>query len=296
MRRLDIAPNGNYLVAVTSGGDRPPAGDTAVRFPTNGGANVQADWVSRHFDTVLGVAINDDVVFVGGHFQFQEAPGSDNPFPGDPFTNFGFGQGQGPVALGDQVVAREQLGALDPATGKSTEWNPGADSFIGVQSLTWSDTYGLLVGHDGNRIGNRSNIGRHGIFPLGTNGFNGGGGNPDPPPNNDGNLACTVTTNGNNATITLSGQEGSSTQLIRNGNWEATITGTTSTTVDGGAGDTYLLRARGPQFNGAQDINCTTGAGGGNPDPPPNNDGNLACTVTTNGNNATITLLSLIHI
>ena len=127
-RRLAISPDGSYVVQVSSGNDIPPTNDVAVRFPTSGGANVQAAWVSRHFDTVLGVAINNEVVFVGGHFQFQEAPGSDNPFPGDPDTTFGFGGNQGPVILGSQVVQREQIGALDPSTGKSVDWNPGSDS------------------------------------------------------------------------------------------------------------------------------------------------------------------------
>ena len=188
MRRLAISPDGSYVVVVTSGGDRPPAGDTANRFPTSGGANVSADWVSRHFDTVLGVTISNDAVYVGGHFQFQEAPGSDNPFPGDAQTNFGFGQAQGPIALGNQVVQREQLGALDPTTGKSLDWNPGSDSFIGVQSLTWSNQYGLLVGHDGSRLGGQTNIGRHAIFPIGGGG---GGGTPTP----TGDFSCNATFN-----------------------------------------------------------------------------------------------------
>lgn len=166
-RRIAISPDGTFVVMSTSGGDRPPAGDTAVRFPTDGGQDTQADWVSRHFDTVAGVAISDDTVFVIGHFQYQEAPGSDDPFPGDPLTNFGFGQGAGPSQLGDQVVPREQLGALDPETGKSFDWNPGSDSFLGGQSLTFSPEHGLLVGHDGNRLGGVVGIGRHAIFPLG---------------------------------------------------------------------------------------------------------------------------------
>ena len=257
MRRLAISPDGSYVVVVTGSGDRPPAADTATRFPTNGGANVQANWVSRHFDTVLGVAISGDAVYVGGHFQFQEAPGSPNPFPGDQFTDFGFGDGQGPVQLGSQVVRREQLGALDPATGKSLDWNPGSDSFIGVQSLTWSDQYGLLVGHDGNRLGNQANIGRHGIFPI-SSAQTGGGGDAG----GNGNLACTVTTNGNNATISFTGDTGSSVNLRRNGSWNQTVIGT-SATVSGGAGDNYVARVRGPNYGDFADITCTGGGAGG---------------------------------
>ena len=288
MRRLAVSPGGDYVVQVTSGGDRPPAGDTAVRFPTNGGANVQPDWVSRHFDTVLGVAINDDVVFIGGHFQFQEAPGSDDPFPGDPNTNFGFGQGQGPLALGSQVVQREQLGALNPATGKSVDWNPGSDSFIGVQSLTWDDQLGLLVGHDGTRLGGVNNIGRHAIFPLGQTPNNGGGGNGGGGGGN-GSLACTATFDGNNATISFTGDRGDSLQLRRNGSWAATVTGN-SATINANQGDTITGRVRGPNYaDPFQDITCTNGNGGGNGGGGGGN-GSLACTTTFDGNNATINL------
>ena len=292
MRRLAVSPGGDYVVQVTSGGDRPPAGDTAVRFPTNGGANVQPDWVSRHFDTVLGVAINDDVVFIGGHFQFQEAPGSDDPFPGDPNTNFGFGQGQGPLALGSQVVQREQLGALNPATGKSVDWNPGSDSFIGVQSLTWDDQLGLLVGHDGTRLGGVNNIGRHAIFPLGQTPNNGGGGNGGGGGGND-SLACTATFDGNNATISFTGDRGDSLQLRRNGSWAATVTGN-SATINANQGDTITGRVRGPNYaDPFQDITCTNGNGGGNGGGGGNVSLDTAISTPTNGsvvNAGTVTI------
>ena len=276
-RRLAIAPSGDYVVMVTSGGDRPPAADTAVRFPASGGANVQADWVSRHFDTVLGVAINDDAVFVGGHFQFQEAPGSDDPFPGDPLTNFGFGQNQGPLSLGSQVVQREQLGALDPATGKSLAWNPGSDSFIGVQSLTWDDRYGLLVGHDGNRLGGISDIGRHAIFPRGNT--------PTPPPEPDptDEFSCNAVLSGGQADITFEGDLGSSLQARRNDAWAATVTGDT-VTIAAEEGDLIEARLRGPNYaNPFEDITCTTEAGD-----PPSPNGNFSCNAVFSNGQATI--------
>ena len=270
MRRLAISPDGSYVVVVTSGGDRPPAGDTANRFPTSGGANVSADWVSRHFDTVLGVTISNDAVYVGGHFQFQEAPGSDNPFPGDAQTNFGFGQAQGPIALGNQVVQREQLGALDPTTGKSLDWNPGSDSFIGVQSLTWSNQYGLLVGHDGSRLGGQTNIGRHAIFPIG----GGGGGTPTP----TGDFACNATFNNGTATITFTGNLGFSLQVLRNGGWAGTVNANT-VTINANSTDTIAARLRGPNYTEPfQDIACNTGGNGTA----------LNSTISTPGNGAVV--------
>ena len=266
MRRLAISPDGSYVVQVTSGGDRPPIGDTAIRFPTSGGADVQAAWVSRHFDSVLGVAISDDAVFVGGHFQFQEAPGSDDPFPGDPDTVFGFGANQGPQILGDQVVQREQLGALDPSNGKSLAWNPGSDSFIGVQSLTWDDDLGLLVGHDGARFGGVNSIGRHAIFPTGSIATT-----PTPTPTptpGDGNFSCSASFNGGSATVSFTGDLGDSLQLRRNGSWAATVTGN-SATINANTGDTIIARLRGPNYaNPFQDIDCTTAGGGGGGDTP----------------------------
>lgn len=159
-----ISPDGSYFVVVASGGDRPPTNDSAVKFSTAGGAGVTADWVSRHFDSIYSVDVSDTAVYVGGHFQYQEAPGSTNPFPGDPNENYGFGQGLGPAVLGDEVVRREQVGALDPSTGKSMNWSPGANGFHGVTAVRVIER-GLLIGHDGTLIGG-ADIGRHGFFDL----------------------------------------------------------------------------------------------------------------------------------
>ena len=161
-----VSPDGTYFVVVHSGGDRPLAGrDAAVRFPVAGGAGVEPDWISRHFDSMFAVGISDDAVFVGGHFQFQEAPGASTPFPGDPNVNYGAGAaGQGAAQLGNEVVARQQIGALDPETGWSLNWNPGADAAVGVESLVVIER-GLLVGQDGDTLGDK-NIGRHGFFDI----------------------------------------------------------------------------------------------------------------------------------
>lgn len=161
-----FSPDGSYFVVVSSGGDRPPTNDSAVKFSTAGGPGVSQDWISRHFDSVYSVDISETAIYVGGHFQYQEAPGSTNPFPGDPTVNYGFGQGLGPAVLGDEVVRREQVGALNPTTGKSLNWSPGANGFHGVTAVRVVDR-GLLIGHDGTLIGG-ADIGRHGFFDLET--------------------------------------------------------------------------------------------------------------------------------
>jgi hypothetical protein len=161
----DIAPDDSYFVTFSgSGGDRPPINDTAVAFPLEGAAGVDPLWVSRHFDSVYSVAISEVAVYVGGHFRWQEAPGSTDPWPGDTFTGYGANNGQGAAVLGDEVVRRDQLGALDPATGKALDWNPGSNARVGVQALTVHER-GVFLGHDG-RVAGFEPVGRHAFFDL----------------------------------------------------------------------------------------------------------------------------------
>ena len=165
-----------------------------------------------------------------------------------------------------------------------------------MQSLTWSNQYGLLVGHDGNRLGGVNNIGRHAIFPIGNT--PGGGGNPDPDPqpgpDPDPNaaLTCSVSFNGNQATATFSGDLGNSLQLRRNGSWAATVTGTTAT-INASSGDTLEARVRGSNYDGATDFPCTTGNGGGGGNPDPNPDpqptGEITTTFTAPANGGVVT-------
>ncbi len=159
----DISPDGSYFVVVSgSGGDRPPINDTAIAWPVEAGAGVEPLWVSRHFDSLFSVAVTEHAVYIGGHFRWQEAPGSTDPWPGDDFTNYGWDSGVGAYALGDEVVRRDQIGALDPATGKAMNWNPGSNAFVGVLALE-AVPRGLLVSHDANILGGM-NVGYHGFF------------------------------------------------------------------------------------------------------------------------------------
>ena len=128
----DISPDGSYFVVVSgSGGDRPPISDTAVAFPVAGGAGTEPLWVSRMFDSLFSVGISEVAVYVGGHFRWQEAPGSTDPYPGDPDVNYGWDSGLGAYSLGDEVVRRDQIGAISPATGKAMNWDPGSDAGTG---------------------------------------------------------------------------------------------------------------------------------------------------------------------
>ncbi len=161
----EISPDGTYFVVVSQGGDRPPVCDVAVRFPVSDG-EVEQDWISRHFDSVFSVGISETAVYTGGHFYAQEAPGSPDPYPGGKDTNHSCtrdgGTDCGWTILGDQVTPRAQVGALDPATGKTLDWNPGTNAYVAVYGLEVIDD-GLLLGHDRDIIDGRT-IGRSGLF------------------------------------------------------------------------------------------------------------------------------------
>lgn len=165
LRDGEISPDGTYFVVGGKGHDRPPVCDSAIRWPIAGGADLEPDWISRHFDSVYAIAISDHAVYTGGHFRYQEAPGSPDPYPGDQFTTYNVGDPAQVALLGDDIVARDQVGALDPATGKSLDWAPSTNSFGCVCSLTVIDR-GLLLGHDRTQIGGIT-TGREAFFDLG---------------------------------------------------------------------------------------------------------------------------------
>jgi PKD repeat protein len=164
----DIAPNDQYFVVGSgSGGDRPPINDTAVAFPVAGNDNVEPLWVSRHFDSVYSVAITENAVYTGGHFGFQESPTAPDPWPGLDDVGYGTGQGLAGYGLGDAVVRRDHLGALNPADGKALEWNPLAFCFEGNKAIE-ATPRGLFVGGDGMYKGG-VRTGRVAFFDLNTN-------------------------------------------------------------------------------------------------------------------------------
>ncbi|MFC5177990.1 PKD domain-containing protein [Nocardioides taihuensis] len=164
----DVAPDDSYFVVGSgSGGDRPPINDTAVAFSFDGGDGVEPLWISRCFDSVYSVAITEKAVYIGGHFQWNESPTAPDPWPGQDDIGYGTGQGLSGYGLGDQVVRRDHLGALDPATGKALEWHPGSNSIEGNKALQ-ATSQGLLSGGDAKRQGGVS-TGRVAFFRLADN-------------------------------------------------------------------------------------------------------------------------------
>jgi hypothetical protein len=138
-RDIEVSPDGTAVYVVSSGGDNPPAGDTAVKFPTAGSGNVAPLWVNRVMDTLEAVAVAGDAVYIGGHLRSVDA--------------------------GTKV--RTRLAALDPVTGTGLDWDPKASGFRGVLDLTLGDA-GLLVGSDGTHVGRATPSARFGLLPVGT--------------------------------------------------------------------------------------------------------------------------------
>jgi hypothetical protein len=151
VRDVAVSPDGSYFVVASMGG--PHAGtpcDGAVRFElSTRSTDVPATWVaSTGGDSVLAVAIDTNVVYVGGHMRWMNNfQGSNTPGPG--------------------AVPRPCLAALDPATGLPLAWNPGENPRnVGVQAMLLTSD-GLLVGGDNPSVGDRA-IARPGLafFPL----------------------------------------------------------------------------------------------------------------------------------
>jgi large repetitive protein len=148
----DISPDDSYFVVTSgSGGDAPPISDVAVAYPLNaaalGNSDVQPMWITRCFDSVYSVAITEKAVYIGGHFSWNESPTANQPWPGLDNVGYGTGQGLSGYGLGDQVVRRDHIGALDPATGTALEWSPGSNSFEGNKAME-ATPRGLIAGGD----------------------------------------------------------------------------------------------------------------------------------------------------
>ncbi|GGO75288.1 PKD domain-containing protein [Nocardioides deserti] len=161
----DISPDGTWFaVSSGSGGDRPPINDTIIAYPIDGGDNMQPMWISRAFDSVYSVAISEQAVYIGGHFAWNESPTSPQPWPGLDDQGYGTGQGLSGYGLGDAVVKRQHLGALNPADGTALEWNPTSNSFEGNKHIELTSR-GLWTGGDATTQG-EYNVGRLAFFDF----------------------------------------------------------------------------------------------------------------------------------
>ena len=152
----DLSPDGSFFAMSTIIGNSPPWHDMVLAFPVGGGPNTSPLWTHAMRDSTYSVAVANNAVYAGGHFcRIESGPG--------PTNDDGLVKSCSGAAL--PGAWRWQIAALDPTDGTPLDWDPGSNSFKGVQSLTVTNR-GLLVGHDGSSLGNRT-VGRAGFFDLG---------------------------------------------------------------------------------------------------------------------------------
>lgn len=149
-RDADWAPDGSYLVLVTTGLLGPgELCDTTSRWDDFTG-NTGPTWVNKTGgDTLHSVAVVGSAIYVGGHQRYLDNPHGRN--------------GWGPGA-----VARPGVGAIDPATGRALSWNPTRTRGVGAKELypTYTDgVRGLWIGSDTEMLG-REYHGSIGFFPA----------------------------------------------------------------------------------------------------------------------------------
>ncbi|GAA1510149.1 hypothetical protein GCM10009788_13170 [Nocardioides humi] len=161
----DIGPDDSYFVVTSgSGGDRPPINDTVIAYALDDDSDAEPLWISRHFDSVYSVAATEAGIYIGGHFQWAESASAPIPWPGLDDVGYGTGQGLSAYALGDAVVKRFHLAALDPADGHALEWFAPSNSYEGDKHIE-ATPRGLFVGGDGNTKGSY-NVGRVAFFDF----------------------------------------------------------------------------------------------------------------------------------
>ncbi len=161
----DIGPDDSYFVVTSgSGGDRPPINDTVIAFKLDADPDAKPMWISRHFDSVYSVAATETGIYIGGHFQWAESASAPVPWPGLDDVGYGTGQGLSGYGLGDAVVKRFHLAALDPADGHALEWFAPSNSYEGDKHIE-ATPRGLFIGGDGNTKGSY-NVGRVGFFDF----------------------------------------------------------------------------------------------------------------------------------
>jgi len=138
VRGVSFSPDGSYFVInATGGGNAGTLCDATARWETSAtGTDVQPTWVDETGgDTVWGVTVTDDAVYIGGHNRWNNNPlGVDHAQAG--------------------AVPRPGLAALDPVSGRPYTWNPGHNPLGAAVYALLATPQGLWMGYDANWIGN----------------------------------------------------------------------------------------------------------------------------------------------
>jgi hypothetical protein len=148
VRGVSFSPDGTYFaINATGGGVAGTLCDATARFETNAtGTNIQPTWVDETGgDTVWGVTVTDDAVFIGGHNRWNNNPlGSDRALPG--------------------AVPRPGLAALDPMSGRPFSWNPGHNPLGTAVYALLATPAGLWMGYDNQYIGDYKYLRKRIVF------------------------------------------------------------------------------------------------------------------------------------
>lgn len=156
-RDVDFSDDGKYFVIIADGGRGDAYCDATARWETSDrGANVKATWVDfSGTDSVTSLEVTDGVVYVGGHFRWQNnANGND--------------------VQGSGGVSRYGIAALDQQNGVPLNWNPtrspgsqlpaGGTEWGPIMWELWKGPNGLFAGFDADGLGSEYH-GRQGYFP-----------------------------------------------------------------------------------------------------------------------------------
>ena len=138
VREVEFSPDGSYFVVTTTGGySYLTLCDAVTRFETLAtGLHVRETWeLESGSDTMWGLEITEDVIFVGGHQRWLNNSGRNVAGPG--------------------AVARPGLAALDPKTGLPLSWNPGRNPRGTALYAMLATPTGLWIGSDTEWIGDR---------------------------------------------------------------------------------------------------------------------------------------------
>ncbi|GAA1478701.1 hypothetical protein GCM10009623_31470 [Nocardioides aestuarii] len=151
MRGMAVSPDGSYFVIGTTGGGNPGTlCDSIARFEFDAtGDDVQPTWVSAAGgDTLWGVEITENAVYVGGHQRWMN-------------------NSEGRDSNGQGSVPRAGLSAHDPDSGVPLSWNPGRNPRGEAAYVIHATPDGLWVGSNTVWIGNRQwRRERLAFFPL----------------------------------------------------------------------------------------------------------------------------------
>jgi len=149
LRGVDFDPTNTYAVVVATGrmNGNGLMCDSAARFELAGAGLHKPTWVNyTGGDSLYSVSATGSAIYVGGHQRWM-----DNP--------------QGHESKGPGAVDRSGIAAIDPISGKATDWNPGRKPRgVGARALL-ATPYGLLVGSDTENLGGERHP-RLGLLPL----------------------------------------------------------------------------------------------------------------------------------